>query len=67
MLYIPKGFAHGFLTLEDATEMLYLITPAFVPGHGDGVRFDDPAFAIDWPRPVTVIAEKDRAWPLFEG
>lgn len=67
MLYIPKGFAHGFQTLEDETDMLYLITPAFVPGHGDGVRFDDPAFAIDWPRPVSVIAEKDRSWPLFEG
>lgn len=67
MLYIPKGFAHGFQTLEDETDMLYLITPAFVPGHGNGVRFDDPAFAIDWPRPVSVIAEKDRSWPLFEG
>lgn len=67
MLYIPKGFAHGFQTLEDETDVLYLITPAFVPGHGDGVRFDDPAFAIDWPRPVRVIAEKDRSWPLFEG
>lgn len=67
MLYIPKGFAHGFLTLEDETDMLYLITPAFVPGHGDGVRFDDPAFAIDWPREITVIAAKDREWPLFKG
>ena len=67
MLYIPKGFAHGFQTLEDETDMLYLITPAFVPGFGDGVRFDDPAFAIDWPLPVSVIAEKDRGWPLFEG
>ncbi|TPE48406.1 dTDP-4-dehydrorhamnose 3,5-epimerase [Amaricoccus solimangrovi] len=67
MLYIPKGFAHGFQTLEDETDVLYLITPAFVPGHGDGVRFDDPAFAIDWPLPVSVIAEKDRIWPLFGG
>ncbi len=67
MLHIPKGFAHGFQTLEDETDVLYLITPAFVPGMGDGVRFDDPAFAIDWPLPVSVIAPKDREWPLFEG
>ena len=67
MLHIPKGFAHGFLTLEDETDVLYLITPSFVPGFGDGVRFDDPAFGIDWPRPVEVIAAKDREWPLFAG
>ena len=67
MLYIPKGFAHGFQTLEDATDVLYLITPSFVPGFGDGVRFDDPAFGIAWPLPVSVIAPKDREWPLFEG
>lgn len=67
MLYIPKGFAHGFLTLEDETDVLYLITPSFVPGFGEGVRHDDPAFGIGWPRPVEVIAAKDREWPLFEG
>lgn len=67
MLYIPKGFAHGFQTLEDMSDMLYLITPPFVPGHGDGLRPDDPAFAIDWPLPFTEITEKDRSWPLFVG
>lgn len=65
MLYIPKGFAHGFQTLEDTTDVLYLITPAFVPGVGDGFRFDDPAFGVDWPLPVTVIAEKDQSWPDY--
>jgi dTDP-4-dehydrorhamnose 3,5-epimerase len=67
MLHIPKGFAHGFQTLEDETDVLYLITPSFVPGFGDGVRFDDPAFGIGWPLPVSVIAPKDREWPLLEG
>lgn len=64
-LYIPGGFAHGFQTLADASEVAYAITPAFVPGFGDGVRFDDPAADVRWPLPVGVIAEKDRAWPLL--
>lgn len=63
-LYIPEGFAHGFQTLEDETEVAYAITPAFAPGHGDGVRFDDPAIDVRWPLPVAVISDRDRDWPL---
>jgi dTDP-4-dehydrorhamnose 3,5-epimerase len=64
-LYVPKGFAHGFQTLRDDTEVCYLISPFYVPGAGSGVRYDDPAFAIAWPLPVSAINDKDRAWPLM--
>ena len=63
-LYIPKGFAHGFQTLVDETDVLYQISYAYVPGVGCGVRYDDPAFGIAWPLPVSVISERDRTWPL---
>lgn len=62
-LYVPPGLAHGFQTLEDDTEVLYMIDPPYAPGHGDGVRWNDPAFAIRWPGPVTVIAPRDLAFP----
>lgn len=65
-LYIPEGLAHGFQTLADETEVAYAITPSFVPGAGAGIRPDDPALAIRWPRPVTVVSDRDRAWPLLD-
>jgi dTDP-4-dehydrorhamnose 3,5-epimerase len=65
MLYIPKGFAHGFLTLEDDTEVFYQMSDAYVPEAGRGVRWDDPAFAIRWPLAVNVISERDRTYPDF--
>lgn len=64
-LYVPRGFAHGFLTLEDDTEVSYQMAPYFEPGHGRGFRWDDPAIAIPWPRPVTVISARDQALPPF--
>lgn len=64
-LFIPKGFAHGFQTLVDETDVLYMISERFVPGVGEGVPFDDPAFAIPWPLPVSAINDKDRSWPAF--
>jgi dTDP-4-dehydrorhamnose 3,5-epimerase len=65
-LCIPKGMAHGFQTLEDATEVFYQISAFYTPEAARGYRWDDPAFAIPWPEPVTVISEKDRNLPLFE-
>jgi dTDP-4-dehydrorhamnose 3,5-epimerase len=65
-LYIPKGCAHGFLTLEDDTEVLYQMTEVWAPDAARGVRFDDPAFGIRWPGEVAVINERDRAYPDFE-
>jgi dTDP-4-dehydrorhamnose 3,5-epimerase len=64
-LYIPAGFAHGFQTLCDETEVAYLISEFYAPAAASGVRHDDLVFAIEWPLPVTVISEKDRAWPDF--
>lgn len=67
MLYVPEGFAHGFLTLEDATEVTYQISEFYAPGHARGFRWDDPAFAIAWPSDVTVISDRDRSYPDFSG
>ncbi|MEF3273702.1 MAG: dTDP-4-dehydrorhamnose 3,5-epimerase [Chloroflexus sp.] len=66
-LYVPEGFAHGFQTLEDETEVFYQVSQYYTPSAEGGVRFDDPAFGIEWPLPVTEMSEKDRRWPLFNG
>lgn len=65
-LYIPKGMAHGFLSLEDSTEVFYQISERYSPEHSRGYRWDDPTFAIPWPEPATVISDRDRDLPLFE-
>ncbi|HET7753992.1 MAG TPA: dTDP-4-dehydrorhamnose 3,5-epimerase [Anaeromyxobacteraceae bacterium] len=62
-LYIPRGCAHGFLTLSDDTEVAYQITPEYSPDHARGVRWDDPLLAIAWPEPVATIAPRDRDYP----
>jgi dTDP-4-dehydrorhamnose 3,5-epimerase len=67
LLYVPKGFAQGFITLVDSTEVTYQVSQPYSPAHGRGVRYDDPAFGIPWPVPVSVISEKDRSWPDFEA
>jgi len=64
-LYIPKGFAHGFQSLCDDTEVNYLISEYYVPNAADGIRYDDPAFPIDWPLTIGAISQKDRDWPTF--
>jgi dTDP-4-dehydrorhamnose 3,5-epimerase len=65
-LYVPKGFAHGFQTLVDETEVLYMISDPYVPEAASGVRWDDPAFGIEWPpADVRVISERDRSWPDY--
>jgi len=63
-LYIPKGFAHGFQTLVDQAEVFYMISAPYTPDAASGVRWDDPAFGIEWPRAERrVINERDRSWP----
>jgi dTDP-4-dehydrorhamnose 3,5-epimerase len=64
-LYIPKGFAHGFQTLSDDVEVSYLISERYAPQAARGIRYDDPRFAINWPLPVTQIADRDLHWPIF--
>jgi dTDP-4-dehydrorhamnose 3,5-epimerase len=63
MLYIPKGFAHGFLTLEDDTEVFYQMSEFYAPDYARGIRWNDPAFGIVWPGEVRVLSEKDRSYP----
>jgi dTDP-4-dehydrorhamnose 3,5-epimerase len=65
MLYIPEGFAHGFLTLEDETEVFYQMSTAFVATAARGVRWNDPAFNIHWPSAVEVLSERDRSYADF--
>jgi dTDP-4-dehydrorhamnose 3,5-epimerase len=64
-LYIPEMFAHGFQTLEDATEILYQMNEFYTPAHAAGLRWDDPRLGIHWPLEVTAMSEKDRSWPLL--
>jgi dTDP-4-dehydrorhamnose 3,5-epimerase len=64
-LLIGEGIAHGFLTLEPDTDVLYQISPRFKPGHETGVRWDDPAFAIAWPAVPALISPRDAAYPDF--
>jgi dTDP-4-dehydrorhamnose 3,5-epimerase len=65
MLYIPAGFAHGFQTLEDDTEVFYQMSQIYSAEHARGVRWNDPAFGIQWPQDERTILERDRNYPDF--
>ena len=65
-LYVPPGFAHGFQTLRDDTEVEYLISEYYSPSHAAGLRYNDPQFGFEWPLPVAAISDKDRDWPNFQ-
>jgi len=62
MLYVPEGFAHGYQTLTDNAEMYYLTSAFYSPSAARGVRYNDPAFNIRWPLPITVVSEADQRW-----
>jgi dTDP-4-dehydrorhamnose 3,5-epimerase len=64
-LYVPSGFAHGFLTLQAKTEVSYLMGTAYVAGAAAGVRYDDPVFGIKWPAPPVIVSERDLAFAPF--
>lgn len=66
MIYIPEGFAHGFQTLTDDTDVFYQMSAYYHPESARGIRWDDPTIAIDWPLPISVISERDRMLPLIE-
>jgi dTDP-4-dehydrorhamnose 3,5-epimerase len=66
MVYAPEGFAHGYQTLQDDSEMYYFTSAAYAPAAARGVRYDDPIVAIKWPLPVSLISNADRNWPGFE-
>jgi dTDP-4-dehydrorhamnose 3,5-epimerase len=63
--YVPEGFAHGFLTLTDDSEVVYQMSQFYEQTAGRGARWNDPSFAIAWPEPVVVISERDRTYPDF--
>lgn len=64
-LYIPEGVAHGFQTLRDHSDIMYTVSAPYTPSHYQGVRWDDPAFGINWPMTPSVIHERDRTYPDF--
>ena len=63
MLYVPEGFAHGYQTLQDETELAYQTSQFYAKESARGVRYNDPAFGITWPLPVSVISTGDQNWP----
>ena len=65
MLYIPKGFAHGFISLTEDSELLYMVDEYYSPEQERGIRWDDPRFAIEWPLPPSVISDRDRSHPDY--
>ena len=65
MLYVPEGCAHGYQTLIDDTELCYMASEFYVPDGARGVRYNDPAFGIEWPLAVTSISDADRSWPDY--
>lgn len=66
-LYVPAGVAHGFQTLADDSTVCYMMSETYRPELAEGVRYDDEAFGIKWPAPVSVIAERDRGYPDFDA
>jgi len=66
MMYVPRGFAHSILTLQDNTEALYLASDPYDPERERGIRYNDPKFSIDWPIKPVEISSKDAAWPDFD-
>lgn len=66
-VYVPPGFAHAYQTLEDNSDLLYMMSDIYRPELADGVRYDDPAFAIKWPLPIECIAERDKQYSDFDA
>jgi dTDP-4-dehydrorhamnose 3,5-epimerase len=66
MMFVPKGFAHGFLTLEEDTEAFYLVTEFYAPERERGLRYNDPRFGIEWPLEPVVVSDKDNSWRDFD-
>lgn len=66
LVYAPEGFAHGYQTLADDTEVEYLTSKPYSPEHARGVRFDDPALRISWPLAVTMLSDQDANWPSLD-
>ena len=66
MMYVPPGFAHGFVTMQDDTEAFYLVNAFYASDRERGVRFNDPRFNIQWPLDPAELSDKDRTWPDYD-
>jgi len=66
-MYVPKGFGHGFISLEDNTEIIYMVTEFYSPENERGVRWDDPKIGIKWPVDPVIISDKDKSHPDFQA
>lgn len=66
-LYVPEGFAHGYQTLTEVTEIIYQVSQFYAPESASGVRHDDPVFGIKWPLEVSAISDLDKKWPDFKA
>lgn len=66
MMYVPRGFAHGYQSITQGTMVHYMVSSFYAPNAERGLRHDDPIIGIEWPRPVTDLSEKDATWPLIE-
>jgi dTDP-4-dehydrorhamnose 3,5-epimerase len=64
-LYVPEGFAHSFITLEENTEAFYMVSAMYTPGKERGIRWNDPAFGVRWPTDQPIVSEKDASWPDY--
>jgi dTDP-4-dehydrorhamnose 3,5-epimerase len=67
MMYVPRGFAHGFLTLSENTEAMYMVSDTYSPDCERGLKYDDPWMDISWPIQPTIISDKDATWPSFDS
>jgi dTDP-4-dehydrorhamnose 3,5-epimerase len=65
MMYVPKGFAHGYQALSDGASVFYMVSAFYAPQAEGGLRFDDPKLAITWPRAISDVSDKDARWPLL--
>lgn len=66
-LFVPRDFAHGFVTLTDDTDAFYIVSQSYVPGAEAGIRWNDPQFGIEWPIEPTLVSDKDANWPDYQG
>jgi dTDP-4-dehydrorhamnose 3,5-epimerase len=65
MMYVPKGFAHGYQALSDGATVFYMVSAFFAPQSEGGLRYDDPKLSISWPQKVSDLSDKDASWPLL--
>lgn len=66
-MYVPEMCAHGYQTLTDEAEIMYLVSEFYAPACERGIRYDDPKLGLKWPLPVSLVSKKDQSWPLWDS